>query len=231
MRMAGGVRPCGSRRRAGPQERPARRQPSRAAGGPQLEGGGDRRDGEEADQRDDLERDGAEQQPVAGQRQAPGRQRARCGRRRRWRAGRARRRRTRRPRRSAATPSAWRLPELPAAPRSTARKASISTSGLRRAEDAERAAQQRARRRGCRLPGGRSIARRLGRLRTERERGQQVGADVEGEDLSTVERQRDRAAGERQDGERRELGDVVGEVVGEEAAHVGRTWRGPARPR
>ena len=41
------------------------------------------------------------------------------------------------------------------------------------------------------------------------------------EDLEHAEGEREAPAGERPDDERRELGDVVGEVVGEEAADVG----------
>ena len=75
--------------------------------------------------------------------------------------------------------------------------------------------------------GGRAVehARRR-RLGAQGERRQQVGADVEAEDLQHAERERDRAAGHGEDDERRELGDVVGQVVGEEPADVGE--RGPA---
>ena len=62
---------------------------------------------------------------------------------------------------------------------------------------------------------------RVGRLGAEGERGQQVGADVEAEDLQHAEGEREASAGQRPDDERGELGDVVGEVVGEEAADVG----------
>ena len=40
---------------------------------------------------------------------------------------------------------------------------------------------------------------RLGRLAAQRERGQRLGAEVEGEDLQHRQRQRDRAAAERED--------------------------------
>jgi hypothetical protein len=60
-------------------------------------------------------------------------------------------------------------------------------------------------------------ARRLG---AERERRQQVGADVEAEDLQHAEGQRDAAAAQGPHHERGQLGHVVGEVIGEEATDV-----------
>ena len=61
---------------------------------------------------------------------------------------------------------------------------------------------------------------RLRGLRPEREGGQQVRADVEREHLQHGDHERDRAARHRPDDERRQLGDVVGEVVGEEPPDV-----------
>ena len=49
---------------------------------------------------------------------------------------------------------------------------------------------------------------------------QQVGADVERQHLEHGQRRRDAARGQRPHEERRELGDVVGQVVGEEPADV-----------
>ena len=66
------------------------------------------------------------------------------------------------------------------------------------------------------------------RLGAERGGGQRVGAEVEGEDLQHPEREREPAAGDRPQQERRELGDVVGEVVREELAGV--EERRPAQP-
>ena len=62
---------------------------------------------------------------------------------------------------------------------------------------------------------------RIRRFGTERERGKDVGADVEREHLQHADRERESPARERPHDERRELGDVVGEVIGEEAADVG----------
>ena len=54
----------------------------------------------------------------------------------------------------------------------------------------------------------------------QRDRGQQVGPDVEGQHLEHRQRQRELPARHRPHRERRELGDVVGQVVGEELADV-----------
>ena len=62
---------------------------------------------------------------------------------------------------------------------------------------------------------------RAGRLTPERRRGQRVGADVECEDLQHAEREREPPARQCPDHEGRQLCDVVGEVIGEEAAGVG----------
>ena len=59
-----------------------------------------------------------------------------------------------------------------------------------------------------------------GRLGTQRQRREHVGADVEGQDLQHPDREREAAAGQRPHRERRQLGDVVGQVVGEEPADV-----------
>ena len=69
---------------------------------------------------------------------------------------------------------------------------------------------------------------RLGGLAAERERRQRLGADVEGEQLQDGQRQRDRAAAEREDQERRHLGRGVGEDVEDELADV--VVDPPARP-
>ena len=58
------------------------------------------------------------------------------------------------------------------------------------------------------------------RLGPERDGGECVGADVDGQDLHDAERQREPAARQRPNDERGQLGDVVGEVVGEETADV-----------
>ena len=60
----------------------------------------------------------------------------------------------------------------------------------------------------------------LGRLAAERERGQDLGAEVDREDLQHRQRQRDRAAREREDEERNDLGRRVGEDVEDELADV-----------
>ena len=60
----------------------------------------------------------------------------------------------------------------------------------------------------------------LGALRAERERGQQVGADVERQDLEDRQHQRDPSRRERPYRERRELGDVVGQVIRQELPDV-----------
>ena len=57
-------------------------------------------------------------------------------------------------------------------------------------------------------------------LGPERDCREGVGAEIEGEDLQDTERERELAAGEGPDEERRELGDVVGQVVGQEPADV-----------
>ena len=59
-----------------------------------------------------------------------------------------------------------------------------------------------------------------GLLGAEREGRQQVGADVQGEHLQHRDHQRDRAGRQRPHDERRQLGDVVGQVVGEEPLDV-----------
>ena len=61
---------------------------------------------------------------------------------------------------------------------------------------------------------------RLGGLAAERERRQGLGADVEGQQLHDRQRQRDRAAGEGEDDERRHLRRSVGEDVDDELADV-----------
>ena len=87
-------------------------------------------------------------------------------------------------------------------------------------EDAEHAAehvavdQVTAARRSLHRP-------RCGRLCAEGKGREQVGTDVEAEDLQDPERERDVPSRQGPDDERRQLGDVVGEVVGEEAADVG----------
>ena len=60
----------------------------------------------------------------------------------------------------------------------------------------------------------------FGGLAAERERGQGVGAQVDGEDLHHGQRQRDRPAGQGEDQERHDLGDGVGEDVADELADV-----------
>ena len=62
---------------------------------------------------------------------------------------------------------------------------------------------------------------RTRRFGAERERRKDVGADVEREHLQNADRERDLAAGKRPDDKRRELRDVVGEVIREEASNVG----------
>ena len=61
---------------------------------------------------------------------------------------------------------------------------------------------------------------RLGRLAAQRERGQRLRAQVDREDLQHRQRQRDRAAGEREDEERHDFGRRVGEDVEDELADV-----------
>ena len=88
-----------------------------------------------------------------------------------------------------------------------------------RAEQAECSAHERAGRSDDR----RSVADRATRARrfaAERECREHVGSDVEGEHLQDADREREAPAGKRPDHERGELGDIVGEVVGEEAADV-----------
>ena len=58
------------------------------------------------------------------------------------------------------------------------------------------------------------------RFGAERDGGQGVGAEVEGQDLQHTEREGEVSARERPHGERGELGDVVGQVIGEESADV-----------
>jgi hypothetical protein len=60
-----------------------------------------------------------------------------------------------------------------------------------------------------------------GRLGPERDRRKGIGTDIEGEDLEHAQGQRKTSARQRPYEERRQLGDVVGEVVGEKAPHVG----------
>ena len=60
----------------------------------------------------------------------------------------------------------------------------------------------------------------LGRLATERERRERLGAEVDGEDLQHGQRQRDRPAGEREDEEGNDLRGRVGEDVEDELADV-----------
>src|SRR5690242_10663501 len=57
-------------------------------------------------------------------------------------------------------------------------------------------------------------------LSSEGQRGQQVGSEVEEEYLEHADGEGESAAGKRPDHERGELGDVVGEVVGEEFPDV-----------
>ena len=59
-----------------------------------------------------------------------------------------------------------------------------------------------------------------GRLRTECERGQQVRPDVETQHLEDADREREPSGGQSPDYERCELGDVVGEVIRDEASDV-----------
>ena len=92
--------------------------------------------------------------------------------------------------------------------------------GLDGAEHAEDPAQQRTVDEVA--PHGRAgQGSGVGRLGAEGQGGQQVGADVEAEDLQHAEGEREPPAGQGPDHERGQLGDVVGEVVGEEAADVG----------
>ena len=63
------------------------------------------------------------------------------------------------------------------------------------------------------------------RLRAQRDGRERVRADVEGEDLQHADRQWESTARQRPDHERCQLGDVVGQVVREEAAQV--PERGP----
>ena len=60
----------------------------------------------------------------------------------------------------------------------------------------------------------------FGRFDAQRQGRQLIGADVEHQHLKDAQGERERAAGERPDGERRQLGDVVGQVVGQEPADV-----------
>ena len=69
--------------------------------------------------------------------------------------------------------------------------------------------------------GGCSSTSAAGGFGAEGECGEDVGADVEGEDLEHADGEREPPAGQCPDDERGELGDVVGEVVGEEPADVG----------
>jgi hypothetical protein len=57
-------------------------------------------------------------------------------------------------------------------------------------------------------------------LGAESHRRERVGAEVEGEDLQHPQRQRESASGQCPDDEWCELGDVVGEVIGEEPTDV-----------
>ena len=61
---------------------------------------------------------------------------------------------------------------------------------------------------------------RCGRLRAERHRGKRVRPDVQREDLEHTEGEREPPSGERPDHERGEFGDVVGQVVRQEAPDV-----------
>ena len=94
--------------------------------------------------------------------------------------------------------------------------------GLGRTEHAEDPAQQRAVDAGAGPCGGSRRARRaFGGSAPSASAGSRSVPMSRHEDLQHAERQREAAARERPHDERRELGDVVGEVVGEEAADVG----------
>ncbi|MCY1226348.1 hypothetical protein D9M72_385750 [compost metagenome] len=68
-----------------------------------------------------------------------------------------------------------------------------------------------------RRPFERTLA---GGLAAEGQRREQVGADVQGQDLQHAQRQREAAAGERPNNERGELSDVVRQVVSQEPPDI-----------
>ncbi|KPC69529.1 hypothetical protein ADL26_18160, partial [Thermoactinomyces vulgaris] len=108
---------------------------------------------------------------------------------------------------------------LPPAHEEDGREGAHGDRGLGWSEDAEGAADYA---RIDQAAGARGTAHgaRVRGFGAEGERGEQVGADVERQDLQDPDREWQGAAEEGPHGERRQLGDVVGEVVGQEAADV-----------
>ena len=121
---------------------------------------------------------------------------------------------------SSACPAGKASPGRQPSARKVARNAAISTTASVGAEHTEHADEERA---VDQVPAERRSVERMGcrRLGAQGQGGEHVRADVERQDLEHAQGQREAASRERPDHERRELGHVVGEVVGEEPADVG----------